>query len=178
MACGESVSRREKNIVALTLGTGIGCGLVIDGKVHRGSSYAGEAGHMTIKLDGSRCACGNLGCFEEYASVRSVRRLSAKHLGKGMESREVCELAKAGSKKAKKVWKEYGRMVGIGLANLCLILDPDIIVLGGGISKAFTYFRDAMKAEMKKRMFIPLPKIVLGKSNANAYGAACMALKC
>ena len=176
MAFGESVGRSEKNIIALTLGTGIGCGLILGGKVHRGRSFAGEAGHMTIKFDGSRCACGNLGCFEEYASVRSVRRLSAKHLGKSLEPREVCELADTGDRKAKKVWKEYGRMVGIGLANLSLIMDPEIIVLGGGISKAFKHFKSSMKAEMKERMFIPLPKIVTGRSNGNAYGAACMVL--
>jgi len=177
MAFGESVSRKEKNVVVLTLGTGIGGGLVINGKVHRGRSFAGEIGHMTIKFDGSKCVCGNTGCFEEYASARSVRRLSTKLLGKGMEPHEVYELAEKGNEQAKLVWKEYGKMLGVGLANLCFILDPAIIVLGGGISKACKYFEDPMLAEMKKRMFIPLPKIVVGKSNANAYGAACMALK-
>jgi glucokinase len=177
MAFGESVNREEKNIVALTLGTGIGGGLVIDGKLYRGRCFAGELGHMVIKFDGSRCACGNLGCFEEYASARSVRRLSAKVLGKRLEPHEVDRLIKNGNKRAKKVWTEYGKMLGVGLTNFCYILDPDLIVLGGGISKAYIYFKDSMLAEMKKRVFIPLPKIVTGKQNANAYGAACLALK-
>ncbi len=177
MALGESVKRQGKDLVALTLGTGIGGGLIIDGKVHRGRSYAGEIGHMTIESDGPKCMCGNRGCFEEYVSVRSVRRLSAKFLGRKMEPHEVCELADKGNRKARRVWEEYGKMLGTGLANVCFILDPDVIVLGGGISKAYSHFRKAMRSEMRKRMFIPMPKIVTGKSYGNAYGAACMAMK-
>lgn len=177
LAFGELVRRKDENLVALTLGTGIGGGIVIGGKVYRGRSFAGEIGHMTIKLDGSKCVCGNIGCFEEFASVRSVRRLSKKYLGKSMEPHDVFRLAKGGNSKARLVWKEYGKMLGIALANVNNILNPDTIVLGGGISKAYGFFRDAMRAEMKKRLFIPLPMIALGRSNGNAYGAACMALK-
>jgi glucokinase len=178
MAFGESMRRKERNFIVLTLGTGIGGGLVINGNVHYGmSSAAGEVGHMSIKFDGPECVCGNLGCFEEYASIRAVRRLSSKIMGKGMEPHEVFNLAEKGDKKAKDLWKEYGKIFGIGLSNLCFILDPELIVLGGGISKAFRYFKNSMLEEMKKRMFIPVPKIEAERENANAYGAACMALK-
>jgi glucokinase len=97
-----------------------------------------------------------------------------------MEPHEVDDLIKRGDKragKAKQVWLEYGKFLGTGLSNVCFILDPDVIVLGGGISKAFRYFKDSMKSEMRKRLFIPLPKISVGKPNANSYGAACMVLK-
>ncbi len=177
MAYGEMMRRKGKDIVVLTLGTGIGGGIVIGGKVYRGRSHAGEIGHMTIKLDGSRCKCGNLGCFEEFASVRSVRRLSRKHLGKANDPYDVYKMAKGGNRKARLVWNDYGRMLGVALTNISYILDPDTIVLGGGISKAYELFRDSMIAEMKKRLFIPMPRIVTGMSNGNSYGAACMALK-
>ncbi|MBN2330657.1 MAG: ROK family protein [Candidatus Aenigmarchaeota archaeon] len=177
MAFGEHVRRKQKNLVAITLGTGIGSGIVIDGRVYRGRSFAGEIGHMTIEFDGTKCSCGNIGCFEEYASARSVRRLSWKHLGNGMEPHDAFRLAKDGNAKAMLVWEEYGKVLGVAMTNIALILDPDIIVLGGGISKAYEFFRDSMEAEMKKRLFIPMPNIVLGKPNGNAFGAACMALK-
>ena len=86
-------------------------------------------------------------------------------------------MAKAGNGKARLVWKEYGRMLGTGLANISNILDPDTIVLGGAISKAFAFFEGSMKSEMKRRLFIPLPKVVIGMPYGNAYGAALMAKK-
>jgi len=177
MAFGEAVKRKARNMVVLTLGTGIGGGIVIYGRVYRGSSFAGEVGHMTIKFDGHRCTCGNTGCFEEYAGARGVRRLSSELLGKSIEPKDVYELAKSGNKKALQVWSEYGRMLGVGLANLVDALDPEVIVLGGGIARAHKFFEGSMKNEMKKRMMLPLPEIAFETENLNAFGAACMALK-
>ena len=178
MAFGEMAKRKEKDILVLTLGTGVGGGIVVDGKLYRGKLFAGEIGHMTIKFDGYRCSCGNLGCFEEYASARGVRKISWRVFRKGLEPVEIFRLAQKRNKKALAVWQEYGKVLGIGLSNLCFILNPEVIVLGGGISKAYRYFGKAMKTEMERRLFIPMPRIAPGMPHGNAFGAACMVLKC
>ncbi len=177
MAFGEMMKRDEENILVVTLGTGIGGGLVSGGRLYRGKSHAGEIGHMSIRFDGPVCVCGNTGCFEEYASARGVRRLAAEITGRKMESHTVFEQAAKGNKAALRVWKEYGKLLGTGLSNLCFILDPEVIVIGGGISEASEYFMEAVKKEMRNRMFIPLPKIAVARTYANAFGAACMALE-
>ena len=176
MAYGEWVRRHVSNMLAMTLGTGIGGGIIADGKLYRGRAFAGEVGHITLDFDGPKGKCGNPGCLEEYASIKSVRRLAERFLGRPMEPKEIYGLALGGNAKALSVWRAYGRMLGIGLSTLCYVLDPELIVLGGGISGAFRFFGAPMREEMRKRMFIPLPKIVTGKEGANAFGAACLAL--
>ncbi len=177
MAFGEMCTRKEKNIVAVTLGTGVGGGIVIDGKLHNKRPYAGEVGHMSIDALGVKCTCGARGCWQEYVGVRGVERISRKHLGKTMEPDELYVMAKQGSRKSKAVWEDYGRLMGVGLANLCNVLDPEVIVIGGGISGALEMFEKSMKKEMRSRLNMELPAIVRGKEHAVAFGAACMAMK-
>jgi glucokinase len=177
MAFGEACTRKEKNILAVTLGTGVGGGIVIDGRLHNSRPYAGEVGHMSIDPSGVKCTCGSRGCWQEYVGVRGVQRLAVKHLGKVMEPDELYVLAKKGDGKAKAAWEDYGRLVGLGLANLCNILDPEVIVIGGGISGAFGMFEKPMKKEMGARLKMKLPLMVQGKEHAVAFGAACMAMK-
>jgi glucokinase len=177
LACGEMSGRKEKNMVVITLGTGIGGGIIINRKLYRGRNYDGEVGHMTLERNGPRCVCGNRGCFEEFCSARAVTRLSGRILGKVMEPRKVYELAEGGDKRALRLWNEYGRSLGTGLANVVFILDPDVIVLGGGIANAMKFFRKSMLAEMRSRLSIPPPRIVKAKDYGNAFGAACMAAK-
>jgi glucokinase len=176
LAFGEAKKSGRENIVALTLGTGVGGGLIIGGKLYRGRSCAGEIGHMAIDPSGSRCSCGNIGCFEDYVSIRGVRRLSGKLLGREMEPRDVYDLVEKGDKNAKKLWSEYGRLLGLGLSNICYILDPDLIVLGGGIANAFSYFKKSMEEEMEKRLFIPPAPVRKAMRHGNAFGAACLAM--
>jgi len=176
-AFAEAARTGAKNFIALTLGTGIGAGIFIDGSLYMGKNSAGEIGHMTIKYDGLRCHCGNTGCYEEYASGRGVERLCKKITGKKISPKEANELASKSDRKAKKVWDEYGRLVGAGLASLCYIFDPELIIIGGGISGAFGHFEKSMREEMRKRLFIPLPEIKTGLPEDNAFGAACMTLR-
>jgi glucokinase len=146
-------ARDEKVVVCVTLGTGIGGGLVIDGSVYRGAyGIAAEYGHMTLVPDGRRCACGNLGCWEMYASGRALAR-DARELAEqspmaaermlelagsvdGLTGPIVTASAAAGDPAAQSICTTMGRWLGRGLANLAAVLDPSMFVLGGGVSEA------------------------------------------
>jgi len=167
-------SGKNKNIVfGITLGSGIGGGLIIKSKiypvrgcktkeesqnpltsngVYRGAfGTAGEIGHQTIKFDGQKCSCGNLGCFEYYCSAKFFKR-------KDCSSKELAKKAKRNNKEALKLFKEYGKYLGIGLSNIINLIEPEIIVIGGGISKSWPYFLAETKKEIKKRIISPVSK--------------------
>ena len=140
-------------VVCVTLGTGIGGGLVVDGAVYRGAfGVACEYGHMTLVPDGWRCACGNRGCWEMYASGRALAR-DARELARespvaaarmvelagsvnGLTGPVVTAAAAAGDPAAQSICTTMGRWLGRGLANLAAVLDPSIFVIGGGVSRA------------------------------------------
>ena len=154
-ALGEALlgaGRGAKIIFGITLGTGVGGGIVIDGKAHRGGfGSAAEVGHMTIKFDGPRCSCGSYGCLEEYVSERFF-------FGRGALPQKFQERAERGDKKALKVYDEYGRYLGIGLANVINLLDPEVVVIGGGIANSYKFFLKETKKEIKKRVLSPISK--------------------
>jgi len=166
--------RGAEIVLGITLGTGLGSGLAINGKLYRGNTgAAGELGHMIIKFDGPKCNCGNPGCFEEYGSQRFFKKMkySPKELG---------IRAMAGEEKSLKIFREYGRYLGIGLGNAINILDPEVIVLGGGIANVFHLFIKEARKQIKKIVISPLAKeqVYIKKSKlgdfAGAIGAACL----
>ncbi len=177
MAFGEMTERKVKNLLAVTLGTGVGGGIVIDGRIHNTRPYAGEVGHMSIDPHGVKCTCGARGCFQEYVSTRGVMVLSMKHLSEKLAPDRLHYMASRGDRAAIHVWEDYGKLLGTGLSNLANILDPEVIVLGGGISGAFEMFEKEMNKTMKKRLHMKPPEVVKGKDDAVAFGAACMAMK-
>lgn len=146
--------RDRDRMVMLTLGTGIGGALVIDGRVERGSfGMAGEFGHQIIMPGGHRCECGNRGCWEQYASGNALgregRELARKHspmaagllaaaLGrpKGITGSVVTDLALQGEATAQELVAEVGEWLGLGIANLAAALDPAVFIIGGGLSAA------------------------------------------
>jgi glucokinase len=143
----------EPVVVCVTLGTGIGGGLVVGGSVYRGAyGIACEYGHMTLVPDGRRCACGNLGCWEMYASGRALAR-DARELAAespvaaakllelagsvdGLTGPVVTAAAAAGDPAAQSICTTMGRWLGRGLANLAAVIDPSVFVIGGGVSAA------------------------------------------
>jgi glucokinase len=150
-ALGEALygaGRAAADQVMVTVGTGIGSGIVIDGRIYRGHhGTGGELGHMVIDPDGPVCACGNRGCWEAMASGRAIGRLARQRVEGGagadvlaaaggnldaITGELVGDAAAAGSAFARDVLAEIGRLLGIGLANIVNIFDPQIIVLGGG----------------------------------------------
>jgi len=160
-ALAEAVMGAGKNckiVLGITLGSGIGGGLVFrisnnKFKIYRGAfGGAGEVGHMVIKFDGSKCSCGNLGCFEEYASQEFIARKSK------LSPLELEKRAKKGEKRARMIYEEFGENLGIGLANLINILDPEIIVIGGSFSKVGALILNPAKKEVKKRVLSPQSK--------------------
>ncbi len=123
--------RGERDLVVITVGTGIGCGLVLGGALYRGRwGIAGEAGHLVVQPGGQECGCGNHGCWEQYASGTAIGRLG------GGSGEDVTAAAQAGDPAAIGVLAEVGRWLGLGLANLAAVLDPGAFVVGGGAMAA------------------------------------------
>lgn len=167
--------KKYKTIVGVTLGTGIGCGVVDNKKIFNGRGLASEFGHVSLNFNGPLCVCGQRGCFEEYAGSRALRRLANKYKLASQSGRELFDLAKGGNKKALKVWQEFGKNLGRGLNGIIKAYDPDIIVLGGQISKAYQFFKDSMYQELRYKPFFKLPIIKVSKlKNAAIVAAAFM----
>jgi glucokinase len=139
--------RRFQNLAVITLGTGVGGAMIVDGKLfvgHQGA--AGELGLITINPDGPECNSGNRGSLEQYVSVQAIRRET------GLEPLELANLAKSGDAQALKFWRDYGRYLGIGLASIIYILTPEAIIIGGGISAGAEFFLPAVRAEIERRV--------------------------
>ena len=138
----------EKNMIMVTLGTGVGGGVIIDGKMLVGQNGAGgEIGHICVNYEETdHCGCGNCGCLEQYASATGIVLLAKKKLGTKMRptvlnredvtAKDVFDAVKAGDEVANEIAIEFGRYLGYGLANLAAVADPSVFVIGGGVSKA------------------------------------------
>ena len=167
--CWQGAARGVSEVLGVTLGTGIGGGLVINGEVYHGASdVAGEIGHMTIDSTGRRCACGNYGCLEAYASgpaiaARAVEGLEAEAASllpdmvdgdlDRITAAHVSEAIIAGDEYAADVMRETARFLGTGVANLVNILNPEMIVVSGGVTRAGDHLFGPLKAEVRKRAF-------------------------
>ena len=161
----------------LTLGTGIGGAMIVNGQPYRGPNNLGaEFGHMIIHPNGPRCACGRRGCLEYYASATGMRRMAH-----GQSAYAVVQSAKAGNIKNLSIFERYVRELCLGLNNLIMIFDPQVIVLGGGVSGAGEFLSDACQKELE-RIFAdttdPLyckVKIARHQNDAGILGAALLA---
>jgi len=164
-----------QNIAGITLGTGLGSGLVLNGKLFMGcSGCASEAGHNIVRAGGIKCTCGNKGCWEQYASSQFIKRTT------GLNPKTLYEKAKKGDKYALRIWKYYGYWLGIGLADIANIVDPEAIIVGGGISSAWQFFIEEADKTFRKTTFSPISsnkiKLLKAKLNltAGAMGAASL----
>lgn len=148
--------RQVDDLVMLTLGTGVGGGIISGGRVLRGGhGMAGELGHITVVPDGNPCGCGNQGCVEKYASATSVTA-QARMLGLGDESltaRDLYEMAKGGNEKAQAIYNAMGESLGILLAMLINAFDFPLYLIAGGMIAGWDAFAPAMIAEAKRRSF-------------------------
>ncbi len=186
-----------ESIVALTLGTGVGGGVVIDEKLYHGSqNTAGELGHTIVDPNGRYCGCGNQGCLEAYAGAKNiVERTHAKieigqqtiltevtKDGESLTPRQIAEAAQAGDRLAMEIFAETGRYIGIALTSIAHILNPQIAIIGGGIAEAGEKLLfEPIRAELAKRaMDIPaqmkIVKAHLG-NDAGIVGAAMLAFE-
>ena len=151
-----------KNFVFITLGTGVGGGVVIDGKLFTGTNgAAGELGHVVIHAGGRKCGCGRKGCWEAYASVTGLIKTTEEHRGeiKGIKpgdrisGRTVFELAKKGDKDAERVRNMWIEEVAIGITDMINIFQPDELVVGGAISKEGEVIMEPIREYVKKHSF-------------------------
>ena len=189
------VSAGIKDSVFLTLGTGVGGGIIIDGKPYSGAHGCGsEIGHMMIKMGGELCTCGNYGCFERYASataiIREARKAVAEHPESSMlaacggdpeklNAKIVIDAARAGDEAAKAVFGGYVQALAVGIINIINMLDPEVIVLGGGVSAAGEFLLDAVREAVKPMVFfktMPYARIELAQlgNDAGIIGAAML----
>ncbi len=130
------VASGRRDVVMLTLGTGIGGGLLLGGTLHRGvNGMAGEFGHMQVVPDGRPCECGRRGCWEQYCSGRALDRAAAA-AGSPLTGPEITDAARAGDPAALAAYAEVGRWLGVGAANVVAAFDPELVVVGGGVSAA------------------------------------------
>ncbi len=187
----------SKNCIFITLGTGVGSGIILDGKIYNGKKGAGaEAGHMVIRIDGEKCTCGRRGCWEVYASatalIRDTKRAMQKHpeslLHKvaenyGKVSAKVSfDAAKQGDPIAKALVKRYVKYVGTGAVNLINIFRPDVLMIGGGVSNEGQYFIDMIQRYVNRYHYggriNPKVKIVRATllNNAGIIGAASLVM--
>ncbi len=155
----------RKNIVMVTLGTGVGGGIIIDGKPLVGAHGAGgEIGHLCVNYEETdHCGCGNTGCLEQYASATGITRLANIRLAKDdaksvlreqeVSAKTVFDAVKAGDAVAKEIAEEFGKYLGHAMANLAAVADPSAIVIGGGVSKAGEVLIEYVEKNFKERAF-------------------------
>ena len=184
------VSAGAKSSVFLTLGTGVGGGVVIDGKVYSGAHGVGsELGHMIVVVDGEECTCGNRGCWERYASATALIRMgteaakahpeSVLNEAKSISAKTVVDAAKAGDKAAMEVFDRYTYYLAVGIVNIINFIDPEIIAIGGGVSAAGEFLIKPVREKLAKLVFyktMPYARVELATlgNDAGIIGAAML----
>ncbi|CCQ59608.1 ROK family protein [Crocosphaera watsonii] len=138
-----------QNLIMLTLGTGVGGAIILNGHLFTGHlGAAAELGLITLNFDGPVCNSGNNGSLEQYGSIQAIRRMTGK------EPAELGELAERGDKPTLEFWESYGCLLGAGLASLIYVLTPEAIVIGGGISGSTKFFFPATLEEIERRVLL------------------------
>jgi glucokinase len=190
-------AKGHDHVLLVTVGTGIGGALIMDGELYRGAyGFAAEIGHFIVEPGGPECGCGNRGCWEQVASGQALERLALADVdsnpqggialaagGGRPEGHHVSEAGRAGDQAAKTIFEEVGRRLGEGIAGLVNVLDPELVVVGGGIGEegdlllepARRAFRETVEA-VERRPDVPIVVAKLG-NEAGAMGAAALALE-
>ena len=182
-----------QNQIMVTLGTGVGGGIIIDGHIHTGIRGAGgEIGHLCVQEGETEvCGCGRTGCLEQYASATGIVRLAKRRLANNTEdtvlnidavtAKDVFDAVKAGDKVAMEIAEDFGKYLGNALSEIAVILDPELFVIGGGVSRAGEVLLDYIKKNYLKNALWDNNKVefALAKlgNDAGMYGAAKLALE-
>ena len=182
----------HKNLVAVTLGTGVGGGIIVNGEIMTGATGAGgEIGHIHVEDDETEaCGCGNYGCLEEYASATGITRLANRTLQKSdkdsvlrngeVSAKTVFDAVKAGDELAIEIAQQFGEYLGKGLGVIAGIINPEIFVIGGGVSKAGEVLFDYIKPSFERTAFHGSKDVIFALAtlgnDAGIYGAARLVL--
>jgi glucokinase len=176
---GRGAARGATDAVVVTLGTGIGAGFVVDGELRRGAhGFAGEPGHMVVEADGVPCECGRRGCWEQYASGLALARLGGVARGE-----DVTSAARKGDARALDVLDQFAGWVAVGVANLVNLLDPEIVVISGGLAAEADLFLPGVERALPALVLgghhRDLPRVVVAElgERAGAIGAALAAAR-
>jgi len=170
------------NMVFATLGTGVGGGIVIEGKLLHGAHGSGaEIGHMVLnRHETDVCGCGKKGCVEQYCSATGIVRLANKHGMRNVTCKDIFDAGKAGDKVALEVLEEYYEYLGEFLGTLCSVINPEVVVLGGGVSKAGDVLLKGTEPYFHKYVFHAASNVKFALASlgndAGAYGAFKLAL--
>ena len=197
-AWGEACAGAAKgttNSVMITLGTGVGGGIIIDNKVYSGFNYAGgELGHIVISVDGAQCSCGRKGCWEAYSSATALIRMTKEKIEEcratgrktvmldapKISGRTACDAMRAGDEAAKEVYDEYIKYLASGIATIINIFQPEVISLGGGISGEGQSLIDSLLPIIRKEQYgggvVKMTDIRIAKlgNDAGIIGAAML----
>ncbi|MCL6625891.1 ROK family protein [Alicyclobacillus shizuokensis] len=171
----------SRQMVYITVSTGIGGGVVVDGQVRQGAAGGfAEIGHMIVDPAGARCHCGNRGCLEAVASGTAIARMASEAFRRDLTAEQVAELAARGDKKARQVLDTAFSYLGIGLVNIVNLYDPDLIVIGGGVARIGPPLFDALHEAVLHNYFrqsygmdVPIVPAHLG-TKAGVIGAAAL----
>ncbi len=176
-----ALKRKPLTVIGVTLGTGVGGGLITGGRLHHGATgSAGEIGHLTLELKGPLCHCGRRGCLEAYAGTYAIQRLARNFMRRPpapLTPKAVAEAALAGDAGALKVWDAVGSRLGQGLASLILVLNPDAVLILGGVARAGKLVLDPVRRVFASQPFRePFKKIVLAAPFGRDWGVVGAAL--
>ena len=163
-------NKKTKNLACITLGTGVGCGLILNGKLYYGNKVGSEFGHTTIDINGKKDNSGNYGTIEKYISINGLKEI-ARRKGLNVNPRELSKMAGSGNKKALEIYKEYSKYVATALVNIANTLDLDVIYLTGGLVNAKRFFFNETIRNAKSRFFKGIsPKIKANSENLSFLG--------
>ncbi len=172
--------RGLQNVLCLTLGTGVGGGLILGGKLYRGmDNAAGEIGHLPINEEGPACNCGGWACLESYIGNNKILREARSVFKRAISLEELSALARKGDKRAKGIWIKVGRRLGLALAGMTNVLNLDAVILGGGIANAGSILFQKTRETLRVRAMsvqaqrVKVLKARLG-SDAGMVGAALL----
>lgn len=177
-AAAWAAARGRQSAVVITLGTGVGGGIIAGGRLWRGATgSAAEIGHMVIEVGGEICGCGRHGCLEAYCGTAGIQRIA----GRRVTPKELAEAALKGDAAALDVWEEVGTRLGEGIANLVLILNPEAVYILGGVARAGELLlkpaRRVLAAQPFRRPFQRLKLLAPADRDWGALGAALLALE-
>jgi len=165
------------NVVMLTLGTGLGGANLVDGRIYSGHGFkAGEWGHVIIEQAGRQCTCGRKGCLEQYVSSGAVTLAASKAVGRSIMREEIFSLYKEGNREINRVIEEFVGYLALAIYNISVSLDPEAVIIGGGLSEYFDDFISPLRNELEKyRVNMDIRKAVL-LNRAGCVGAAKLAI--
>ena len=173
----------QDNFVCLTIGTGIGGGIVLNGDIFRGDTcVAGEFGHIQVVKDGVQCLCGKKGCYERYASATALLRMAKERTGLDLNGKEIFDREKAGEPVFVQLIKDWVDYFTDGLSTIIYIFNPPLVVIGGGVTKQGDYLLDKINESLENKLGINYKKNLCIKfaelgNNAGMLGAEYLLLK-